>query len=186
MKTLLRSLIVTAMMVAGVHATEYALDYSHSQVGFKVKHMVISNVYGKFNEYDGSFSVVDGKLATLEGTVQAASIDTDNEKRDNHLRSADFFDAGKYPTLTMKLLSVDGEDAMVELTMRGVTKKVKMDLEFGGEIVDPWGNQRAGFQLEGKIDRKDFGLTWNKALETGGLVVGDEVKLIIAIEGKAK
>jgi polyisoprenoid-binding protein YceI len=75
---------------------------------------------------------------------------------------------------------------MVELTMRGVTKKVKMDLEFGGEIVDPWGNQRAGFQLEGKIDRKDFGLTWNKALETGGLVVGDEVKLIIAIEGKAK
>ncbi len=183
MKALVRTLLIAGALLFGLQAGEYKIDHSHSQVGFKVKHMVVSSVPGKFNEYDGTFSVENGKVTALEGTVKTASIDTDNEKRDNHLRSADFFAVDQYPTMTMKLLSLDGEDAVVELTIRGVTKKVKMELEFGGEVDDPWGNHRAGFELEGKINRKDFGLNWNKVLETGGLVVGDQVKIMVAVEG---
>lgn len=167
-------------------ASEYGIDFSHSQVGFKVKHMVVSSVSGKFDMYDGMFEIVDGKLTKLEGTVETDSVNTDNEKRDNHLRSADFFDVAKYPEMNLKLVAVDGEKAVVDLTIKGTTKRVEMELEMGGEIKDPWGNQRAGLELEGKIDRKDFGLMWNKVLETGGVLVGDQVKITIALEGIEK
>jgi polyisoprenoid-binding protein YceI len=164
-------------------AGTFTLDKSHSSVGFKVKHLMVSNVTGNFSDYTGSFSIVDGKLTALEGTVLTASINTENDRRDKHLRSPDFFDAAKYPQMTMKLLSVKGDEAVVELTIKDVTKKVTMELEMGGEVDDPWGNHRAGLELTGKIDRTVFGLNWNKLLETGGVVVGDTVKMMIALEG---
>jgi polyisoprenoid-binding protein YceI len=164
----------------------YSLDPSHSSVGFKVKHMMISNVNGNFSEFDGSFELEKGKLKALEGVVQAASISTDNAKRDNHLRSADFFDVIKYPAIKFKMVRLDGDDIIGNLSIKGVTKEVKLAVDMGGETDDPWGNHRAGFSLEGKINRQDFGLSWNKLLETGGVVVGDEIKLMIEIEGIEK
>lgn len=178
-----------AMMLAAalsLYAGTYSLDKSHSNVGFKVKHMMISNVTGNFGDYDGSFAIEDGKLTALNGTVKTASINTENEKRDNHLRSDDFFNAAKYPEMKMKLLSVKGDEAVVELTIRDVTKKVTMELDMGGEIVDPWGNQRAGLELTGKINRIDYGLKWNKLLEAGGVAVSEDVKIIVALQGIAQ
>lgn len=180
----------TAAMVLAtalsLYAGTYELDKSHSNVGFKVKHLMVSNVTGNFGEYDGSFALKDGKLTALEGTVKTASINTENVKRDHHLRSADFFDAEKYPVMTMKLVSVKGDEAMVALTIKDVTKQVPMEIEMGGEVDDPWGNHRAGLELTGKIDRTEYGLKWNKALEAGGVVVGDTVKITIALEGIEK
>jgi polyisoprenoid-binding protein YceI len=180
---LLKSSVVLLAAAVTLSAGGYTLDKAHSQVGFKVRHMVVSSVSGNFNTFDGTFELADGKLKGLEGVVETASINTENEKRDNHLRSADFFDAVKYPKMTMKLLSVKGDEAVAELTIKDVTKKVTFEVEMGGEIDDPWGNHRAGLELSGKIDRRDYGLMWNKVLETGGVLVGDEVKITIALEG---
>jgi polyisoprenoid-binding protein YceI len=180
---LLKSSVVLLAAAVTLSAGVYSLDKPHSQVGFKVRHMVVSSVSGNFGAFEGTFELADGKLKGLEGVVETASINTENEKRDGHLRSADFFDAVKYPKMTMKLLSVKGDEAVAELTIKDVTKKVAFEVEMGGEIDDPWGNHRAGLELSGKIDRRDYGLLWNKVLETGGVLVGDEVKITIALEG---
>lgn len=166
-------------------AAPYSVDVSHSSVGFKVKHMMISTVSGNFSGFSGSYDLEKGVLKSLSGTVKTATINTGIVKRDEHLRSADFFDAVKYPELTFVMTSHKGEKVMGNLTMHGITKAVVMQIDMGGEIMDPWENKRSGFVLSGKVNRKDFGLNWNKAIESGGVVVGDEVKITIEIEGVA-
>ncbi len=188
--------VLAAMTLAAtgvVRAAEYTIDSSHSAIGFQVRHMAISKVNGSFNSFEGGFvfDKNDPSVWQAEVTIDAASIDTGNEKRDDHLRSPDFFDADQFPALTFRSTSVTmakgGQGTVTgDLTVHGVTRPVTLEVEFLGEVADPWGNQRAGFSLRGKINRRDFGLTWSKTLETGGLVVGDEVKLLIEVEGIKK
>ena len=162
-------------MAGTLFASNYNLDKTHSHVSFKVKHMMISTVEGQFNKFDGSF-VYDEKtkkLISVKGTAQTASIDTKVLKRDNHLRSADFFDAAKYPTLSFVSDKIQGDEVSGKLTMHGVTKEVTFKLNVAGTITDPWGNVRTGLTLSGEVNRKDYGLMWNKAMEAGGVLVGD-------------
>lgn len=163
----------------------YNVDASHSNVGFKVKHMMISNVTGKFDKFNGSFEYDEktNTLKSLTGIAEVKSINTDNEKRDNHLRSSDFFAADKFPQLTFKLDKIEGDYAYGKLTMRGVTKDVKLDFENNGSIKDPWGNTRVGLALSGKINRLDYGIKYNSILEAGGVAVSEKVKLDIEVEG---
>lgn len=180
-KLTLTSLLTASALFAGT----YNVDVSHSNIGFKVKHLMISNVSGKFDKFNGTFEY-DEKTKTvtsLNGNIEASSINTQNEKRDGHLKSADFFEITKYPNLTFKLDKISENSAFGKLTLHGVTKDVKLDFEDNGSIVDPWGNTRIGLSLSGEINRKDYGLTWNKALEVGGVVVGDKIKLDIELEG---
>ena len=177
----LASLVASSALFAGT----YNVDASHSNVGFKVKHLMISNVNGKFDKFNGKFEY-DEKTKTLKslaGEVSIASINTEDAKRDAHLKSADFFDEANNPTLTYKLDKVEGDTAYGKLTIRGVTKDVKLDLENNGTAIDPWGNTRVALALSGKINRTDFGLNWNKALEAGGVLVDETVKLNIEVEG---
>ncbi len=168
---------------SALSAAVYKVDVSHSNVGFKVKHMMISTVTGKFGNFNGTYELDKGVFKSLKGDIKAASIDTGIAKRDDHLRSADFFDVAKFGDMTFAMTSATKEKMTGNLTIRGITKKVTLDIDMGGIIEDPWGNQRSGFVLTGKINRKDFGLNWNKAIEAGGVVVGDEVKMIVEIEG---
>jgi polyisoprenoid-binding protein YceI len=170
-------------------AEKWELDIPHSSVGFSVRHMVVTKTHGKFNDFTGYIDF-DGKnieKGSAEITVQIVSIDTDNKTRDDHLRSPDFFDAEKFPTMTFKSKKVikgsGSEFKLVgDLTIRDVTKEVTFDCEFNGLINDPMGNTRAGFSATSKINRQDFNVKWSKKLDTGGLVVGDEVKIAIEIE----
>ncbi len=190
--------IATLLLVAGgglalagpAAAMEFTADKAHSSVEFKVTHLAISKVRGEFKDFDAGFTFEPGRpeLWSVEATIDAASIDTGNERRDDHLRSADFLDVEQYPTITFRSTGVEMDEdgsrgrLMGDLTIRGVTRPVTMDLEFAG-MVDFMGTTKAGFEASTTIDRKDYGLTWNKALETGGLVVGDEVEISIHIEG---
>lgn len=165
--------------------TNWAFDKAHSKIGFSVSHLVITDVEGNFKEFDASVTT-DGdnwENAKIEFTAEIASIDTDNEKRDEHLRSDDFFNAEMYPQLKFVSKSfnkVEGNEYKLvgDLTIRDVTKEVELEVELNGTVVDPWGNTKAGFDLEGEINRFDYGLKWSKALETGGLVVGEDVEII--------
>lgn len=182
---LLRLGLVSVLFAGSLLAGNYNVDASHSNVGFKVKHMMISNVTGKFDKFSGNFEY-DEKTRTLKslrGEVETASINTENEKRDAHLRSDDFFAADKHPKMIFFVTKVDGDELTGKLTIRGVTKDVKFELETSGVITDPWGNTRTGLTLEAKINRFDYGLKWNKALEAGGLIVDDKVKIIVELEG---
>lgn len=181
LKLSLASLLASSALFAGT----YNVDVSHSNVGFTVKHMMITNVSGKFNDVAGSFEYDEktNKLTSLNGEIIVASINTANEKRDTHLKADDIFDAEKFPKIEFKTTKIEDNTVYGDFTMKGITKNIKLTLENGGVITDPWGKQRAGFELSGKINRKDFGITWNKVLETGGVAVSEEVKLLIAIEG---
>jgi polyisoprenoid-binding protein YceI len=146
---------------------------------------MISNVKGSFGDFKGTFEY-DEKTKTLKalnGEVQVASINTDNKKRDTHLKEEEIFNAAKYPVITFKMTKIDGDNVYGDFTLKGVTKNIKLEFENGGTITDPWGNERAGFSLEGKIKRADFGLTYNSVLEAGGFAIGEEVKLEIEMEG---
>jgi polyisoprenoid-binding protein YceI len=182
-------LLASSILVSTLFAGNYNVDVAHSTVGFKIKHMMISHVSGTFDKFSGTF-VYDEKANTLKeltGKIQADSVNTANEKRDKHLKEEDMFHVAKYPTISFKVTKIDGEDVYGDFTLKGVTKNIKLELENGGTIKDPWGNYRAGFSLTGKINRTDFGLTYNSVLETGGVAVGETVKLNIEIEGiKAK
>ncbi len=174
-------------------AVSYAIDPDHSQVIFKVKHMGISTVTGRFDLMEGSYTFDDKDISnsSVETTIQTASVNTNKQKRDDHLKSPDFLNVDKYPTITFKSKEIrkdDGDDFTIvgDLTINGVTKQVELDAEYGGKAVDPMGNERTAFTAETKIDRKDFGLTWNKTLDTGGLVVGDDVKIELEVEGIRK
>jgi polyisoprenoid-binding protein YceI len=172
-------------------ADTYNIDPAHSTVGFAVSHMVINTVHGKFNQFTGTLSLDNNRLQSANGVIQTKSVDTGVAMRDNDLRSPNFFDAEKFPTITFvskKVSDKNGETELVgDFTMHGVTKELSLPVKVKGPIKDPWGNSRIGLEAKTKINRKDYGLTYNKALETGGLVVGDEVELEINAEAtKAK
>jgi polyisoprenoid-binding protein YceI len=169
--------------------TKWVYDPAHTEISFKVKHLMIVHVKGSFKEFDMEVTTDgdDFTSAQIGFSMKAASIDTGDAGRDGHLRSADFFDADNNPLITFtssSLKRVNGDDFELtgDLTIRGVTKTVKLGAEFGGVQKDPWGNIKAGFTLTGKIQRKEFGLLWNAALESGGVLVGDEVKILCEVE----
>ena len=159
-------------------STKWNLDPTHSEITFKVRHMMISNVKGNFNNFTATVETEDDtfKNATVKATLQTDSVDTNNADRDTHLKSAEFFNAEAHPEITFESDSLNS-GITGNLTINGVKKPVQLDVDFGGINVDPWGQTKAGFSFEGKISRKDFGLNWNAALETGGVMVSDEVKI---------
>jgi len=169
---------------------KWALDPTHSEVLFKVKHLMITNVTGSFKSFNVTAETSDEQLsnAVISFSAKTNSIDTNNEQRDGHLKSADFFDSEKYSELKFSstgFKKVDNEgnyELIGNLTIKDITKEVKLNVEFGGITKDPYGNVKAGFSVTGKINRTDFGLTWNAALETGGVMVSEEVKLISEIQ----
>ncbi|KAB2908917.1 MAG: YceI family protein [Ignavibacteriales bacterium] len=169
--------------------SKWSIDYSHTEIGFKVKHMMFTNLSGKFEKYEATIENEDDKFETTKVSFSADvnSITTANNDRDNHLRSADFFDAEKFPKLTfvstgVKKLSDHNFIVTGDFTIKDVTKSIDLECEYSGLQKDPWGNVKAGATLTGKINRKDYGLLWNAALETGGVLVGDEVKINIEME----
>jgi len=169
-------------------ADTYQIDPVHSQIHFAVAHLVVFKVKGDFTDYQGQV-VVDSTGKTLQSaqaTIKVASIETREKKRDDHLRSADFFAAADFPDMTFSSTSVEGSGDNItvrgNLTIRGKTREVVLTGRYLGAAKDPWGNQRAGFEAKGTINRHDFGLNWSKTLETGGLVVGDEVEIGLEIE----
>ncbi|WP_027377115.1 YceI family protein [Kaistella palustris] len=159
-------------------ATKWNLDPTHSEITFKVRHMMISNVKGEFTKFDAQLEAEDGdfKNAKVSATIDTDSVNTNNTDRDNHLKGEDFFNGSANPKITFESTGLHDE-VTGNLTINGVTKPVKLDVEFGGTNVDPWGNTKAGFSFEGKIKRSEFGLNWNTALETGGVMVSDDVKI---------
>lgn len=172
-----------------VFAAAYKIDVDHSTVSFKIRHL-LSNVQGHFKQFTGTFDYDLEKPETwkTEAAIHAASIDTNVEKRDVHLRSADFFDVEKFPTIMFKSTEVTDVTATSAklhglLAIHGVEKSVVLDLEILGEVTDPWGNTIASFTATTQVNRKDFGLTWNKAVETGQLLVGEEVTITLEIAG---
>jgi polyisoprenoid-binding protein YceI len=170
--------------------TTWTLDKSHANVRFNVDHLVISEVEGSFKSFDGNVvtkTPTDFSNATINFTIDVNSINTDNDKRDGHLKSDDFFNAEKYPQMVFKSSSfkkINEKMYMLEgeLTIRDVTKQVKLPVVYGGTVKDPYGNIKAGFKVNGKINRKEYGLKWGAATEAGGAVVGDEVRLQINVE----
>jgi polyisoprenoid-binding protein YceI len=169
-------------------AGTWALDVTHTAVEFEAKHLMIAKVKGRFAEFEGALTIAeDPTQSAVSVTIKAASIDTRTEQRDDHLRSADFLEVDKYPELTFVSSGVeheDGDDWLVhgDLTLHGVTKPVTLTTEYEGQTIDPWGGQRVAFSAETRIDREDWGLTWNQALEAGGWLVGKEIKLKIEVE----
>lgn len=171
---------------------KWVIDPVHSEIDFKIRHLMITNVKGSFKEFDASIYTTGNDFLTAEVDcwINAASVDTGNEDRDTHVKSADFFDVEQFPQITFKADTyekVDGDGSFElwgGLTIKGITKKIKLDVEFGGIMKDPWGNEKAGFTINGKINRKDFDLNWNTALETGGVLISDEVKINCEIQLK--
>ena len=159
-------------------ATQWNLDPAHSEITFKVKHMMISNVKGSFTNFTADLEADDDtfKNVTVKTTIHTDSVNTNNTDRDNHLKSEEFFNVATHPTITFESNSLNSE-VTGNLTINGVTKPVKLDVEFGGINVDPWGQTKAGFSFEGKVKRSDFGLNWNAALEAGGVMVSDDVRI---------
>lgn len=186
-KLLLTSLALLFLYSTGFAATTYVVDTAHSQVHFSVPHLMFFKVRGNFNEFSGTVDIdVDAKTLThAAATINAASINTRNEERDEHLRSDDFFDVANHSEITFvsKQVSGSGENIQVvgDITIRGVTREITLQGAFVGTTLDPMGNQRAGFTATATVDRKDFGLLWNRAIETGGVVVGDTVEIGLEI-----
>ncbi|MCY1081335.1 YceI family protein [Archangium lansingense] len=184
--------VVAALVLASpsmAFAAEFAIDSAHSAAQFSVKHMMVSNVRGAFSKVTGSANIDEKDItkSTVEATIDATTINTNEPKRDEHLRSADFFDTAKFPTIIFKSSKVEkaGQNLKVtgDLTMHGVTKPVTLDVEgFTTEAKDPWGNIKRGGTATTKINRKDFGLGWNSVLETGGVAVGEEVTITLDLE----
>jgi polyisoprenoid-binding protein YceI len=176
-------------------ATTWNLDATHSTVGFSVKHMMFTTVRGTFSQVEGTiaFDPASPGSASVQVSIPTASIDTGVADRDGHLRSADFFDVESHPAMTFQSTRVEGKPAqggdafrvVGDLTLRGVTREVVLDARFEGTGTDPWGNTRSGFSATTAIDRRDFGLTWNQALEAGGVLVGTEVKIELHVQAVA-
>lgn len=192
--TLRHALSLAALCLATAQpalADRFMVDAGHTTVGFSVRHLFTS-VQGRFDKFEGSidFDPANPAGAKVEGSIDAASINTNLEKRDNHLRSPDFFDVAKFPKITFKSTKVEVTDAKAQtgklhglLSIRGNERPIVLDVAFLGAGKDPWGNAKAGFSAKTTINRKDFGLMWNETLETGGVLVGDEVTLQIDAEG---
>lgn len=186
------SVILAAALVAGglnAQTAKWGFDKSHSSVNFTVDHMVVSEVVGSFNKFDGTIlsDKADFTDMKIDFTIETASINTANEGRDKHLCSADFFDAATFPTITFKSTSVakisdKAYKVTGDLTMRGVTKTISLDVTYGGTVTDPYKNTRAGFKVTGVIDRTAFGVNWSKTMDAGGLVVSNEVGITARVE----
>ncbi len=184
------STIIALSLPVMASATVWNIDSDHSNVGFKVRHLMVSNVKGSFEKFAGVVDINDKDMSKskVEVTIDTASINTNVQKRDEHLRSADFFDVAKYPTMKFvsKKVAAAGPDKLKvtgDLTLHGITKEVVLDVEGPAKVSkDPWGNFRSGAVASTKINRKDFGLVWNAALETGGVAVGEEVTITLEIE----
>jgi polyisoprenoid-binding protein YceI len=176
--------------MSSTQTTKWTVDPTHAEVGFSVRHMMIATVRGRFGAVSGTVTVDERnpRNSKVDVTIDATSIDTRQEMRDNHLRSPDFFDVAQFPKLHFVSKSIEGDPrngdfrVIGDLTIRDVTREVELKATFEGEGKDPWGNERAGFSATGKLNRTDFGLHWNQALETGGVLVSDEVKLSIDVE----
>ena len=183
--------VVAVTLIAGAPASsaDYTIDPAHSQVGFRVRHLGISTVTGSFPTFEGqlAFDASEPEGGMVSVTIDASSIDTGTAARDEHLRSPDFFNVAEFPEVRFRSTSVETHDEGLtvrgDLMIRGVTRPVVLKAEYRGSAVDPWGNSRVAFAASTKINRKDFGLTWNKALEAGGLLVGEEVEILLEIEG---
>lgn len=173
-------------------ADEYAFDKAHSTLGFSVTHLMVSKVPGQFNDYEGKvvFDANDLAASKIDVTIQTASIDTNNEKRDVHLKTADFFDAEKFPTIMFvsKSIAKEGDQykATGDLTLKGVTKEISFPLTIAGPVASPMGDTALGLEASFKLNRQDYGITWNKALDSGGLMVSDDVNINISVEAHKK
>ena len=192
---MIKSMTMAALMAAlttGGYAASFEVDAAHSSIGFGVKHMVVTTTKGSFAEFTGGFEydAADPTSLKAQATVKVASIDTANAKRDDHLRNADFFDVATHPEITLVSTGAEkvGDEVVLsgDLTIKGVTKAIKLPLTVNGPITDPYGNVRVGLEGKTKINRQDFGIVWSKTMDGGGLVVGDEVTLDIVIEGMQK
>jgi polyisoprenoid-binding protein YceI len=170
--------------------TKWVLDAAHSEIGFKVKHLMLTNVKGEFKTFEASIYTTgdDFMSAEIDFWLDPSSVDTRSADRDGHLKSADFFDVENHKQInfvanTYEAVDNDGSYELYgDLTIKGITHRVKLDVEFGGVMTDPWGNKKAGFTINGKINRKDFGLNWNAALEAGGVLVSDEVRISCEVQ----
>jgi polyisoprenoid-binding protein YceI len=168
--------------------TTWKLDPAHTLVEFSAKHLMITTVKGRITDIEGTIhsDERDPQNSSVEVVLKAASLDTRTDQRDQHLRSADFLDAEKFPEITFRSTRIEGDKDSFkltgDLTIRDVTRPITLDVEFEGRTLDPWGGDRVGFSAKGKIDRRDFGLTWNQALETGGVVVGNDIKISLEVE----
>lgn len=164
--------------------TKWNIDTAHSEISFKVKHMMISTVTGHFTDFDATVETENEDFinADFSFIAKTASINTSNKDRDAHLKSDDFFNAEKYPEMTFKSKSFDGNTLVGDLTIRDVTKEIKLDVDFNGIAVDPYGQTKAGFEATGSLNRKDFNLTWSAVTEAGSIVVSDTVKLLIDLQ----
>ena len=182
------SVLMTIPAGAALAADEYNIDPAHSSVEFAVKHMVISTVKGNFADFSGvlMYDQNDPTKTSVDVVIKAASIDTNNDKRDNHLRSADFFETEKYPDITFKSTKIektkDGLTMTGTLTIRGVSKEVSMPVQLTDTMTDPWGSVRFGAETGLDINRQDYGVSWNNVMDNGGLVVSDNVKIMINVE----
>ena len=184
------ALAVSLCFAGTSQAAEYAIDPTHSSVAFKVRHLAISSVPGKFGEFKGTFSFDPANIdaSKAEAQIVTGSVNTGEAKRDNHLKSGEFLDSSKFAAITFKSTKIEKVSdtefkAIGDLAIHGVTRPVTLNVTYGGSATDPWGKERAAFLATTKINRKDFGLTWNKTLERGGLVVGEEVDITLEIEG---
>ncbi len=168
--------------------TVWKLDPAHTVVEFSAKHMMITTVKGRITDVEGTIYTdeKDPRNSSVEATLKGASIDTRNEQRDTHLRSGDFLNAEQFPEIKFRSKRVEGDAREFkltgDLTIRDVTREITLDVEFGGKTRDPWGGERVGFSATGKIDRRDFGLTWNQVMETGGVLVGNDIKVNIEVQ----
>lgn len=178
--------------VSNISARTFTIDKAHSEAVFQVRYLV-TKVRGRFSDFEGMILYHEAipELSSVQFTVQAASIDTNEKDRDGHLRSADFFDVEKHPTLTFRSTRIlkrseASFDVGGDLTIHGVTKLITLPVTYLGKAKDPWGNERIGFEADTTLNRKDFGLTWNAALETGGFLVGDDVNVALSIQAIAQ
>ena len=168
-------------------STKWVLDPTHSELLFKVKHLMISNVKGEFRKFSAEIDGEDFTKSPIHATIESASVFTNDDNRDGHLKGADFFDVEKFPEISFSSKSfkkIDESNYQLtgSLTLKGISKELTLEVEFGGVNKDPWGNEKAGFTVSGKINRKDWGLTWNAALETGGVLVSEEVKITAELQ----
>ncbi|HMO51144.1 MAG TPA: YceI family protein [Kiritimatiellia bacterium] len=180
---------LVGLWAGSTQAATYAIDASHTTIGFSVRHMVVANVKGTFDAFSGHIDFDPENLSEMKAaaTIEVASVNTRDQRRDDHLRNEDFFDAPNHPQITFTTTRVEGELPNVtligDLTIRGVTKEISLPVEVNGPITDPWGNERIGLSGSTRINRQDFGVSWSNTLDGGGLVVGDVVTLLIEVEG---
>ena len=187
LKQTLTSIAVVVLLRSVAYAADtYKIDPAHTSISFSVRHLGLNNVKGQFKEFSGAIALDDGKITEANGTIQVKSVDTGVQKRDDHLRTPDFFDAAQYPTITFKTKRTemtDGEIILIaDFTMRGVTKELRLPARLAGPAKDPWGNLRIGLEAKTKLNRKDYGINYHQVLETGALAVGEEVELEINAE----